>query len=414
MNTIASIQDTVLTPFTRSIYQKAFLLIGLCILVSAFFYDAQTITLVTSGIATVYVIVSFVFKPRLHQHIYKQDDCLHVVKSALMSNLDKRVLCCFILISVVGNAYAWADVTMLMLGNVAYQICLAVLVYRWMHQQEELALPLTNKYLLLENKQSNCLLMQRFDIYIDKRPAEVLALSAVDETYQSADKERELEFVGTISFEEEPFEADDAATIITEINQHLSTTMGDTMTRKSWRDTAPPFVLSLVCLYAYVFWLPSLFEFMFPVERHQNKFGHMVNGTESMPDFGVHFMMFIMFIIFALPCFSAIYNFCHNVRFSTFEAVCATNEGLWLLTPSINGHESRKISRAAIAYISYADIQAKTEDAVPPTMYIDQDIKLIGVDDNLISLNDCAWNCRFVLNHLVKLGLPVRLVKHRN
>ncbi|RSD30218.1 hypothetical protein [Vibrio pectenicida] len=411
MNTIASIQDTVLTPFTRSIYQKAFLVIGLCILLGAFFYDAKTVSLMITGIATVYVIISFAFKPKLRQHIYKQDDSLHVVKSALMSRFDKRVLCCFILIAVVSDFYALADITMLMLGNVGYQICLSVLVYRLLYRQEEVILPLMEKYLLLENKQSNCLLMKRFDIYLVIHSVEVLELPAVYQADQNEVKERELEFVGTISLEKKPFEGDDAVTIIAELNQYLSTTTGHTMVKKSWRDGVKIFVLSLVGLYAYIFWLPSLFKFMFPVGRYQNKFGDIVTRTEGMSDFSVYFMMFIIFIMLALPCFSAIYNFYHDVRFSTFKAVCATSEGLWLLTPCTSGHYSRKISRSEIAYICYADIKVNEDDFLPPTRYIDQDIKLIGVDGNLISLNDCVWSCHFILDHLVKLGLPVRLVK---
>ncbi|WP_339388924.1 hypothetical protein [Vibrio caribbeanicus] len=411
MNTIASIQDTVLTPFTRSIFQKVFLVFGLCILLGAFFYDAKIISLVITGIATVYAIISFTFKPKLRQHIYKQDNSLRVVKSSLMSHFDKRALCCFIVIAVVSDFYALGDVTMFMLGNVGYQICLSILVYRRLCRQDEIILTLTEKYLLLENKQSNCLLMRRFDIYVVIQPVEVLELPEVYQTDQNEVKERELEFVGTISLEEKPFEGDDAETVIAELNQYLSMVTGHTMTKKSWRDGVKIFILSLFGLYAYIFWLPSLFRFLFPVGRYQNKFGDIVTGTQGMSDFGVYFMMTIMFITLALPCFSTIYNFYHDVRFSTFKAVCATSEGLWLLTPCTSGHYSRKISRSEIAYIFYADIKVNEDDFLPPTRYIDQDIKLIGVDDNLISLNNCVWSCHFILDHLVKLGLPVRLVK---
>ena len=158
------------------------------------------------------------------------------------------------------------------------------------------------------------------------------------------------------------------------------------------------------------FGLPDLFKFMFPVGRYRNKFGDIVIRTEGMSDFGVVFMMCIMFVFLAMPCLAFIFTFCSEVRFGTFKAVCVTKEQLWLLTPGINGHDSRNISCDEIAYISHADVKAGEDYAGPPVLYIDSDIKLIGVDNNLISLSGCAWSGRYILNYLVKLGVPLRLV----
>ncbi|WP_299802852.1 hypothetical protein [uncultured Shewanella sp.] len=414
MNITASIQDTVLTPFTRSMYQKASLVIGLGVLLGACFYDAQTFSIVLTGLVAVYVIVSFVFKPKLRQHIYLKDGSLRVSKSARMSGFDKWVFGFSIVIAAVSNIYVLANITMVMVGIVAYQICLFALVYRRLHRRDELVLPLTEKYLLLENKQSNCLLLQRFDIYLLKQPVETLPQPAAEEVEQSEAKERELVFVGTISLEEDPFEGDDAKTVIAQLNQHLCMTAGHTMIKKSWRDGVKIFLLSLAGLYAYVFWLPSLFKFMFPVGRYRNKFGDVIYRTESMSDWGVIFMMVIMFIMLALPCLAYVFCFYSEVKSRSFKAVCVTKEELWLLTPGVNGHDSRKILRAEMAHISWADVQAGAEDVGPPRLYIDGDIKLIGVDTNLISLSGWAWGGRFILNHLVKLGLPVRLVWQDN
>ncbi len=395
-------------------YQKASLVIGLGVLLGACFYDAQTFSIVLTGLVAVYVIVSFVFKPKLRQHIYLKDGSLRVSKSARMSGFDKWVFGFSIVIAAVSNIYVLANITMVMVGIVAYQICLFALVYRRLHRRDELVLPLTEKYLLLENKQSNCLLLQRFDIYLLKQPVETLPQPAAEEVEQSEAKERELVFVGTISLEEDPFEGDDAKTVIAQLNQHLCMTAGHTMIKKSWRDGVKIFLLSLAGLYAYVFWLPSLFKFMFPVGRYRNKFGDVIYRTESMSDWGVIFMMVIMFIMLALPCLAYVFCFYSEVKSRSFKAVCVTKEELWLLTPGVNGHDSRKILRAEMAHISWADVQAGAEDVGPPRLYIDGDIKLIGVDTNLISLSGWAWGGRFILNHLVKLGLPVRLVWQDN
>ena len=409
MSATVSIQDTVLIPFTRSMYQKASLAIGLGFLIGACFYDAQAISLVLTIFATLYVIVSFVFKPKLRQQIYLQDDELWVSKSARMSAFDKWVFGCFIVIAATSNFYALANITMQMVGVVAYQICLSVLVYRRLHRQDELVLPLAEKYMLLENKQSNCLLLQRFDIYLVKQPVEVFPLLAGEEVEQSEAKQRELVFVGTISLEENPFDGDDAKTVIAQLNQHLSMMTGHTITKQSWRDGVKIFLLSFTGLYAYVFWLPGLFKFMFPVGRYRNKFGDVIYRTESMSDGGVIFMMVIAFIMLALPCLAYIFSFYSDVKSRTFKSVCITKDATWLLTPGINGHDSRKISCAEIAYISHADVQVGAEDNAPLRLSIDGDIKLIGVDNNLIPLSGWAWSGRYILNHLVQLGLPVRL-----
>ncbi|WP_045466377.1 hypothetical protein [Vibrio hyugaensis] len=411
MSTIASIQDTVLIPFTRSMFQKASLLIGVVCLLGACFYDAQVVSLVLTAIATLYVIISFVFKPRLRQHIYLKDDALWVSKSAQISGLDKWVFACFIVSFATINIYALVNISMLMLVIVVYQICLSILVYKRLHCQYEFVLPLADKYLLLENKQSNCLLLQRFDIYLVKQPAEELPLPTEGEVGQSETKLRELEFVGTISLEEAPFEGDDAEAVVEQLNQHLSITRGHTMTKKSWRDGVKIFLWSLVGLYAYVFWLPDLFKFLFPVGRYRSKFGDLVTHTEAWSDFGVVFMMCITFVFLAMPCLAHVFNFYREVKFATFKAVCVTKEKFWLLTPSINGHDSRKISCAEIAHISHANVQAGVDDAGSPDLYIDGDITLIGVDNHPITLSGWAWSGRFILNHLVKLGVPVRIVR---
>ncbi|MCK8045159.1 hypothetical protein MSG37_09690 [Shewanella sp. 1CM18E] len=390
MNTVASIQDTVLTPFTRSMFQKASLVIGVVLLLGACFYDAQAILLVLTAIATLYVIVSFVFKPKLRQHIYLKDDALRISKSAQLSGFDKWVLGCFFVSVAASDIYALANISMLLLVIVAYQICLSVLVYRCLHRQAELVLPLAEKYLLLENKQSNCLLQQRFDVYMVKQS--------------------ELVFVGTISLEEDPFDGDDAKTVIAKLNLHLSITPGHTITKKSWRDSIKSFSFGLVGLYVYVCWLPDLFKFLFPVGRRRTKFGDYFYMTETMSDYGVVFMMCITFVFLAIPCLAVIFTFCSEIRFGTFKAVCVTKEQLWLLTPGINGHDSRKISYAEVAYISHADVQAEADDVGPPGLYIDGDIKLIGVDSHLIPLSGWVWSGRYILNYLVKLGVPVRLV----
>ncbi len=410
MNRVASIQDTVLTPFTRSMFQKASLVIGVVLLLGACFYGAQAISLVLTAIATLYVIVSFVFKPKLRQHIYLKDEALRISKSAQLSGFDKWVLGCFIVIAAASNIYALANISMLMLVIVAYQICLSVLVYRCLQRQDELVLPLAEKYLLLENKQSNCLLQQRFDIYMVKQPVEVLPLLAGEEVEQSEATQRQLEFVGTISLEEDPFDGDDAKTVIAQLNLHLFITPGHTITKKSWRDSIKSFCFGLVGLYIYVCWLPDLFKFLFPVGRRRTKFGDYFYMTETMSDYGVVFMMCITFVFLAIPCLAVIFTFCSEIRFGTFKAVCVTKEQLWLLTPGINGHDSRKISYAEVAYISHADVQAEADDVGPPGLYIDGDIKLIGVDSHLIPLSGWVWSGRYILNYLVKLGVPVRLV----
>ncbi|MCL1130993.1 hypothetical protein [Shewanella sairae] len=410
MNTVASIQDTVLTPFTRSMFQKASLVIGLGFLLGACFYGAQAISLVLTIFATLYVIISFVFKPKLRQHIYLKDDALRISKLAQISSFDKWVLGCFVVIVAASDIYALANISILMLVIVAYQICLSVLIYRRLHRQDELVLPLVEKYLLLENKQSNCLLLQRFDIYMVKQPAEILPLPAEVLTEQDEATQRQLEFVGTISLEEDPFEGDDAKTVIAQLNQHLSMMTGHTITKKSWRDGVKIFLLSFTGLYAYVFWLPGLFKFMFPVGRYRNKFGDVIYRTESMSDGGVVFMMVIAFIMLALPCLAYIFSFYSDVKSRTFKSVCITKDATWLLTPGINGHDSRKISCAEIAYISHADVQVGAEDSAPLRLSIDGDIKLIGVDSHLIPLSGWVWSGRYILNYLVKLGVPVRLV----
>ncbi|MDR8525652.1 hypothetical protein [Shewanella fidelis] len=410
MNPATRIQDKVLSPFTRSMFQKASLVIGLILLLGACFYDAQAISLVLTAIATLYVTISFVFKPKLRQQIYLKDDALRVLKSAQISGFDKWVFACFVLLTAASNIYALANISTLLLVIVAYQVCLSVWVYKRLQRQDELVLLLDEQYLLLENKQSNCLLLQRFDIYLLNPSAEIISQPVDEDLAQSEVKQRQLEFVGTISLEEDPFEGDDAKAVVEQLSQYLSITSGYTLTRKSWRDGLKVFPFSLAGLYAYVFWLPDLFKFMFPVGRYRNKFGDIVIRTEGMSDFGVVFMMCIMFVFLAMPCLAFIFTFCSEVRFGTFKAVCVTKEQLWLLTPSINGHDSRNISCAEIAYISHADVQAGKDDVGPPVLYIDGDIKLIGVDSNLISLSGCAWSGRYILNHLVKLGVPLRLV----
>ncbi|ABV89356.1 hypothetical protein [Shewanella pealeana] len=414
MNITASIQDAVLTPFTRSIYQKASLVIGLGLLICSCFYDAQAFSIVLTGLVTVYVIVSFAFKPKLRQHIYLKGDSLRVLKSARMSGFDKWVFGFSIVIAAVSNTYALANITMVMVGIVAYQICLFSSVYRRLHRRDELVLPLTEKYLLLKNKQSNCLLLQRFDIYLLKQPIEEVQQAAEVLTSQSEVVEQAIEFVGSISLEEEPFEGDDAEAIIAQLNQHLSITIGNTVTKKSWRASVKPFLFAMAGLYTYVFLLPDLFKAIFPVGRYRNKFGDVIYRTESMSDLGVIFMMVIMFIMLALPCFAYLFSFYSDVKSRSFKAVCTTKDAIWLLTPAISGHESREILRAEMAHISWADVQAGAEDVGPPRLSIDGDIKLIGNDNQLISLNGWAWSGRFILNHLVKLGLPVRLVRQDN
>ncbi len=139
-----------------------------------------------------------------------------------------------------------------------------------------------------------------------------------------------------------------------------------------------------------------------------------------MSDMGVVVMMVITFIMLALPSFVFIFTFYSDIKSRSFKAVCTTKDAVWLLTPgtssssSISGHESRTILRSTMSHIACADIQVAAEDNTPLRLSIDGDIKLIGRDDNLISLSSWAWSGRFILNHLVKLGLPVRLVQQAN
>ncbi|MGF1749235.1 hypothetical protein [Vibrio cionasavignyae] len=408
---MTTIHETVLTPFTRRLFQIAVLVIGAGLLLGAVFYDTQALTLILSALATLYVIVGFVFKPKLRQHIYRHEDAIEVTKSALMSQIDKWASGSFIVMAVASNIHILVDATMPMLANLVYQICLSAFVYKQMTHDVLLILPLTEKYIFLENKQSDCLLMQRFDIYSLTPPTETLPESEEKEPIEA--KEQALQFIGTLSLVEEPFEGEDARAVLTTLNQHLSLTLGNTETQKSWPERGKAFVLSLAGLYVYVVWLPELFKLMFPVGRYRNKHQMLVTRTEDMSDFGVYFMMFIMFITLAVPCLIAVFTFYQQVRRGMFKATCITNEDLWLLTPSIKGHYSRTISRTEMAYISYAYGRSNTESSGPIGVCIDHDIKLIGVDNNLISLNGWAWSGHFTFNHLVKFGLPVRLAQQK-
>ncbi|MGS0693102.1 hypothetical protein [Shewanella sp. 0m-4] len=408
MNIKASIQDAVLTPFTRSIYQKASLVIGFGLLIWSYFYDALAFSVCFTVLLTLYAIVSFAFKARQRQLIYLKNNVVVVVKSVLMSAFDKWVFGFFIVISIVSNTYALANINFIAIGIIAYQFCILIFIYRLLQRQCEFALPLDSQYLLLENEQSNCLLIKRFDIYFLEQQTEVLP-------QQAEGIEQAIEYIGSISLEE-----DDADGVIATLNQHLSMTRGRTVTKKSWRASVKPFLFAIAGIYTYVFLLPGFFKAILPVGPYRNKFRDVINRTESMSDMGVVVMMVITFIMLALPSFVFIFTFYSDIKSRSFKAVCTTRDAVWLLTPgtssssSISGHESRTILRSTMSHIACADIQVAAEDNTPLRLSIDGDIKLIGRDDNLISLSSWAWSGRFILNHLVKLGLPVRLVQQAN
>ncbi|WP_108944895.1 hypothetical protein [Shewanella halifaxensis] len=414
MNSATSIQDKVLTPFTRSMFQKASLVIGLILLLGACFYDAQAVSLVLTAIATLYVTISFVFKPKLRQQIYLKDDALRISKSAQISGFDKWVFACFVLLAAASNIYALANISTLMLVIVAYQVGLSVWVYKRLQRQDELVLPLAEQYLLLENKQSNCLLLKRFDIYLLNPSAEIISQPVDEDVAQSEVKQRQLEFVGTISLEEDPFEGDDAKAVVEQLSQYLSITPGYTITKKLWRNSIKSFCFGLVGLYVYVCWLPDLFKFLFPVGRRRTKFGDYFYMTETMSDNGVVFMMVIMFIMLALPCLAFIGDFIGDAKQGLFKAVCVTKEALWLLTPDTNNQNSNCLLRGDMAHICCADRQVTPAEPSLLRFYIDRDIQLIGKDNQLIPLSGWVWAGRFILNHLVALGLPVRLVRQNN
>ena len=392
MNSKNCIIDSDLTPVWRSFFQNVFLFLGCALLVWFAFKGSIDFSAAFSALLTAYILFSFVFKTKKRQQVWLEDNQVIASNYLSLSHLDKIVLAILAMMSVASNGWLISDHPFIALAFVGYQLCAFYFVYYTLHRKPTFAFSTHSQTAFFKRGNGQCLLVARFDVYT------------------LAEKKA---FIGTIELND-----DDVDSCLNTLAKHMSIVTGTTKVKLDWQSSCKFALLGFAGCYTYLFLLPGAINAAFPVGYYWNsKLRKTVYRDDFLSNFGVFF-----FMLLAAPlcfiCGAWIYEFYLDLKDQQRNAVALSNDAIFLFPSANSKTEAVKLPIADVQYLIWPkgygygkenDNDNDNDNDNQGKLIIDDNVKLIDRNGELISLSTWAWAAHSIINHLVKLGVPVRL-----
>lgn len=382
MNPKHIIIDSDLTPVWRGFFQKLSLYLGGACLVWFAFTTSISFSVSLSLLLTAYILVSFVLKTKKRQQVWLEGERIIASRSTSLSPLDKIVLPILTIICLSSNAWLLFDLHFIAAAFVGYQLCAFYFVYHKLQQTKAFSLSTNIQTGFFERGFGQCLLVARFDVY------------ALEESNR---------LVGTIELND-----DDIELCLNSLAKHMSIVKGTVKVKQEWKKSWKLALGGFAGFYFYLFLIPTILKKLAPVGYYWNsKIRKTVYRDEFISNVSIIGIMVLtspLCILFAVW----VYDYYLDLKEQKRSAIAFTNSDIFFFPSTKFEIEQATVSIpiSDFQYILWPKEDHKEKQA---KLIVDETVQLIDKNGDLISISDWIWAVGPLINHLVKLGIPVRL-----
>ncbi|ANS87258.1 hypothetical protein VSVS12_03549 [Vibrio scophthalmi] len=382
MNPKHIIIDSDLTPVWRGFFQKLSLYLGGACLVWFAFTTSIGFSVSFSLLLTAYIVVSFVLKTKKRQQVWLEGDRMIASRSTSLSPLDKIVLPILTIICLSSNAWLLFDLHFIAAAFVGYQLCAFYFVYHKLQQTKVFSLNNNIQTGFFARGYGQCLLVARFDVY------------TLDESRC---------FVGTLELNDK-----DVEPCLNNLAKHMSVVKGTVKVKQEWKESWKLALGGFAGFYFYLFLIPTILKYLAPVGYHWNsKIQKTVYRDEFISNvsiIGIMVLISPLCILFGIW----VYDYYLDLKEQKRSAITFTNSDIFFFPSTKFEIEPATVSIpiSDFQYILWPKEDHREKQA---KLIVDETVQLIDKNGDLISISTWIWAVNPLINHLVRLGTPIRL-----
>ncbi|ANU38060.1 hypothetical protein RJD38_18245 [Vibrio scophthalmi] len=382
MNPKHIIIDSDLTPVWRGFFQKLSLYLGGACLVWFAFTTSISFSVSFSLLLTAYIVVSFVLKTKKRQQVWLEGDRMIASRSTSLSPLDKIVLPILTIICLSSNAWLLFDLHFIAAAFVGYQLCAFYFVYHKLQQTKVFSLSNNIQTGFFARGYGQCLLVARFDVY------------TLDESRC---------FVGTLELNDK-----DVEPCLNSLAKHMSIVKGTVKVKQEWKESWKLALGGFAGFCFYLFLIPTILKYLAPVGYHWNsKIQKTVYRDEFISNvsiIGIMVLISPLCILFGVW----VYDYYLDLKEQKRSAIAFTNSDIFFFPSTKCEIEPATVSIpiSDFQYILWPKEDHREKQA---KLIVDETVQLIDKNGALISISAWIWAVNPLINHLVRLGTPIRL-----
>lgn len=382
MNPKHIIIDSDLTPVWRGFFQKLSLYLGGACLVWFAFTTSISFSVSFSLLLTAYIVVSFVLKTKKRQQVWLEGDRMIASRSTSLSPLDKIVLPILTIICLSSNAWLLFDLHFIAAAFVGYQLCAFYFVYHKLQQTKVFSLSNNIQTGFFARGYGQCLLVARFDVY------------TLDESRC---------FVGTLELNDK-----DVEPCLNSIAKHMSVVKGTVKVKQEWKESWKLALGGFAGFYFYLFLIPTILKYLAPVGYHWNSKIHKTvyrdEFISNVSIIGIMVLISPLCILFGVW----VYDYYLDLKEQKRSAIAFTNSDIFFFPSTKFEIEPATVSIpiSDFQYILWPKEDHREKQA---KLIVDETVQLIDKNGDQISISTWIWAANPLINHLVRLGTPIRL-----
>lgn len=382
MNPKHIIIDSDLTPVWRGFFQKLSLYLGGACLVWFAFTTSISFSVSFSLLLTAYIVVSFVLKTKKRQQVWLEGDRMIASRSTSLSPLDKIVLPILTIICLSSNAWLLFELHFIAAAFVGYQLCAFYFVYHKLQHAKVFSFSTNIQTGFFERGVGQCLLVARFDVY-------------------TLDENRH--FIGTLELNHK-----DVEPCLNSLAKHMSIVKGTVKVKQEWKESWKLALGGFAGFYFYLFLIPTILKYLAPVGYHWNsKIQKTVYRDEFISNvsiIGIMVLISPLCILFGVW----VYDYYLDLKEQKRSAIAFTNSDIFFF-PSTKCEIEPATVIIPISDFQYILWPKEDHREKQAKLIVDETVQLIDKNGDLISISAWIWAVNPLINHLVRLGTPIRL-----